>query len=62
MLVYNVTLLPSLSLQLKEEALDYLEAGTLQNLVKKYSQFIHFNIFLWASKVLTLICLLKNLL
>jgi len=40
----------TITLQLKEEALDYLEADTLRNLVKKYSQFIHFNIFLWASK------------
>jgi len=38
------------TLQLKEEAHDYLEELTLKNLVKKYSQFINFNIYLWASK------------
>jgi len=40
----------TITLQLKEEAQDYLEEGTLQQLVKKYSQFINFNIYLWGSK------------
>jgi len=40
----------TVTLQLKEEAQDYLEEGTLKNLVKKYSQFINFNIYLWSSK------------
>jgi len=40
----------TISLQLKEEAHDYLEESTLKNLVKKYSQFINFNIYLWTSK------------
>lgn len=40
----------TVSLHLKEEAHDYLEANTLRNLVKKYSQFINFNIYLWTSK------------
>lgn len=40
----------TITLVLKEEAHDFLEANTLQNLVKKYSQFINFNIFLWTSK------------
>jgi len=39
-----------ISLYLKEEASDFLEAGTLQELIKKYSQFINFDIFLWSSK------------
>lgn len=38
------------SLQLKEEAIDNLELNTLKNLVRKYSQFINFPIYLWASK------------
>merc|ERR1739844_831852 len=37
------------SLFLKEEAYDYLEQDTVKTLVKKYSQFINFNIFLWSS-------------
>ncbi|CAL1526239.1 unnamed protein product, partial [Lymnaea stagnalis] len=40
----------TISLQLKEEAHDYLEETTLKNLVKKYSQFINFNIYLWTSQ------------
>ncbi|XP_025107756.1 endoplasmin-like [Pomacea canaliculata] len=40
----------TVSLHLKEEAHDFLEPGTLRELVKKYSQFINFNIFLWTSK------------
>ncbi|XP_069675005.1 endoplasmin [Periplaneta americana] len=38
------------SLHLKEEAYDFLETDTLKNLVKKYSQFINFPIYLWNSK------------
>lgn len=41
------------SLQLKEEAIDNLEINTLKNLVKKYSQFINFPIYLWSSKTET---------
>lgn len=40
-----------LSLVLKEEASDYLELDTVKNLVKKYSQFINFPIYVWSSKV-----------
>lgn len=36
---------------LKDEALDFLEADTIKNLVRKYSQFINFPIYLWNSKV-----------
>lgn len=39
------------SLVLKEEASDYLELDTVKNLVKKYSQFINFPIYVWSSKV-----------
>lgn len=39
------------SLHLKEEASDFLEPDTIKNLVKKYSQFINFPIYLWNSKV-----------
>lgn len=39
------------SLHLKEEAHDFLEENTLKELVKKYSQFINFPIYIWASKV-----------
>lgn len=42
-----------LSLVMKEEASDYLELETIKNLVKKYSQFINFPIYVWASKVIT---------
>lgn len=43
----------TVSLQLKEEARDFLEEDTLRNLIKKYSQFINFNIYLWTSKTET---------
>lgn len=39
-----------ISLHLKEEAHDFLEENTLKDLIKKYSQFINFNIYLWTSK------------
>merc|ERR1719319_1197414 len=42
-----------ISLFLKEEARDSLELDTIRDLVKKYSQFINFNIFLWGSKTET---------
>jgi len=42
-----------ISLQLKDEASDYLEIDTLRNLIKKYSQFITFPIYLWSSKTIT---------
>ena len=41
----------TVSLHLKDEALDFLEEDTIRNLVKKYSQFINFPIYLWSSKV-----------
>ena len=42
-----------ISVFLKEEAYDYLEQDTVLNLIKKYSQFINFNIYLWGSKTET---------
>lgn len=36
---------------MKEQALDFLESDTIKSLVKKYSQFINFPIYLWNSKV-----------
>ena len=40
----------TVSLQLKPEAKDFLEIETIRNLVKKYSQFINFPIYVWASR------------
>ncbi|KAJ8301147.1 hypothetical protein KUTeg_020134 [Tegillarca granosa] len=40
----------TISLHLKEEAHDFLEENTLKDLIRKYSQFINFNIYLWTSK------------
>uniref|UniRef100_A0A8C7XSM8 Heat shock protein 90, beta (grp94), member 1 n=1 Tax=Oryzias sinensis TaxID=183150 RepID=A0A8C7XSM8_9TELE len=44
----------TITLVLKEEASDFLELETIKNLVRKYSQFINFPIYVWASKVSTL--------
>ncbi|KAI4503610.1 hypothetical protein M0802_001013 [Mischocyttarus mexicanus] len=41
----------TISLHMKDEALDFLEEDTVKNLIKKYSQFINFPIYLWSSKV-----------
>lgn len=38
------------SLQMKAEASNYLEENTIRDLVKKYSQFINFPIYLWTEK------------
>ena len=35
---------------MKEEAYDFVELDTVKNLIKKYSQFINFPIYLWESK------------
>lgn len=40
------------SLHLKDEASDFLEPDTIKTLVKKYSQFINFPIYMWNSKVI----------
>ena len=42
-----------ISLYLKEEAHDFLEQDTVRELIKKYSQFINFNIYLWGSYIQT---------
>jgi len=42
-----------ISLVMKEEASDYLEQNSIKDLVKKYSQFINFDIFLWDSRTET---------
>ncbi|KAI5749327.1 hypothetical protein M8J76_006476 [Diaphorina citri] len=41
-----------ISLELKEEASDFLEVNTLKDLIKKYSQFINFPIYIWSSKTI----------
>ncbi|XP_056605206.1 endoplasmin [Triplophysa dalaica] len=43
----------TITLVMKEEASDYLELETIKNLVKKYSQFINFPIYVWTSKTET---------
>jgi len=42
-----------ITLVLKEEAYDYLAIDTVKDLVKKYSQFINFSIYMWSSKTET---------
>jgi len=39
-----------ISLYLKEEQFGYLDQSKLENLIRKYSEFINFPIFLWASR------------
>lgn len=41
------------TLQLKDEAKDFLKHDTLRELIKKYSQFINFPIYLWSPKTIT---------
>jgi len=43
----------TITLVMKEEASDFLELETIKNLVKKYSQFINFPIYVWSSKTET---------
>ncbi|GIY65431.1 endoplasmin [Caerostris extrusa] len=43
----------TVSLYFKEEARDFLEVDTLRDLIKKYSQFINFPIYLWSTKTET---------
>ncbi|XP_016302948.1 endoplasmin [Sinocyclocheilus anshuiensis] len=43
----------TITLVMKEEASDYLELETIKNLVRKYSQFINFPIYVWSSKTET---------
>jgi len=39
-----------ITLHLKEDAVQYLEQATLETLIGKYSEFISFPIYLWASR------------
>jgi len=39
-----------ISLHLKPETADYLNQDTLRDLIKKYSEFINFPIYLWTTK------------
>ncbi|KAF5272209.1 hypothetical protein FQA39_LY01291 [Lamprigera yunnana] len=41
----------TVSLELKPESKDFLEHDTVKNLIKKYSQFINFPIYLWTSRI-----------
>ncbi|XP_063067521.1 endoplasmin [Engraulis encrasicolus] len=43
----------TITLVMKEEASDFLELETIKNLVRKYSQFINFPIYVWSSKTET---------
>merc|ERR1719153_1520699 len=43
----------TISLVLKEESYDFLEQDTVRDLIKKYLQFINFNIYLWGSSTKT---------
>jgi heat shock protein beta len=43
----------TVSLHLKEEAKEFLQLPKLTEIIKKYSQFINFNIYLWTSKTVT---------
>jgi heat shock protein beta len=43
----------TISLHMKEEAQEFLEEAKLKEIIRKYSQFINFNIFLWTSKTVT---------
>jgi HSP90 family molecular chaperone len=40
------------SLHIKEEAGEFLEFSTLDEIIRKYSQFINFNIYLWKSNII----------
>uniref|UniRef100_A0A671STQ8 Endoplasmin n=1 Tax=Sinocyclocheilus anshuiensis TaxID=1608454 RepID=A0A671STQ8_9TELE len=40
----------TITLVMKEEASDYLELETIKNLVRKYSQFINFPIYVWTGR------------
>ena len=43
----------TVSLYMKEEAHEFLEQSKVRDLIKKYSQFINFNIYLWDSKTVS---------
>ena len=41
-----------ISLHMRPESVEFLEQNKLEDLVRKYSQFINFPIYLWTSKVI----------
>lgn len=41
------------TLHLKEEAKDFLKPDTIKEIIKKYSQFVDFPIYLWTSKTIS---------
>ena len=41
----------TVSLHIKEEAGEYLQPSTLDEIIRRYSQFINFNIYLWKSRI-----------
>ena len=41
----------TVSLFLKEESKNFLDESAIQTLIKKYSQFINFPIYLWNSRI-----------
>lgn len=41
----------TVSLFLKDEAKNFLEESSIQKLVRKYSQFLNFPIYLWNSRI-----------
>lgn len=42
-----------ITLHLKDEAKDFLKQDTLKELIKKYSQFVDFPIYVWTSKTVS---------
>ena len=43
----------SSSLHLKDEGSDYLDTSVLEDMIRQYSQFIDFPIYLWKSKIVS---------
>lgn len=48
-----ILLCSSISLFMKDEAQEFLDQSTLKELIRKYSQFINFPIYMWDSKTET---------
>ena len=42
----------TVTLHIKEEAGEYLQPSTLDEIIRRYSQFINFNIYLWRSRII----------
>ncbi len=45
---------------MKEDAIEFVEADKIKELVKRYSQFINYPIYLWVSKDVTKSRLMKK--